>query len=514
MGETVLTRRPAPNVRWNVLVGVLCLTCLRLLTQGAPMQNVNPGPGLTSAVGFADRRLGFSAARNDCVPPAIDEFPADFMTQYQRLHQAGVTIHLLVSCYMFLAITLVCDNYFVPACEAISYRLGLQEHVAGATFMAGGSSIPELATAFIAVFFTQGDIGVSTIVGSATYNMLGIIGFSGIATGMVVYLSVWPIFRDCTFYALSIAILIAVISDGKVYWYEASMILLLYIVYIVAMVFDTRLQAAGFTLAQRLNLVHRFGTPESDREERTSLLSRGDKEDDLSQSSDSGYATPKIYTPEWLDSEPESFFEMPESDVRRIFWVLALPTSVLLYLTIPDCRQKRWRSWYPVSFVLSVAYIGGMAYLLVWMVTIIGYTFGIPDTVMGLTFLAIGTSLPDTVVSVLVARKGHGDMAVSNVVGSNIFDMFALGLPWFIQTVMAAPGSWITINSSGMLFTALSLLFGIVLVLAAVVLSGWQLNRRMGAACLAVYVLFAVLACLYETGVFGDFNPDICPIEA
>ena len=73
-----------------------------------------------------------------------------------------------------------------------------------------------------------------------------------------------------------------------------------------------------------------------------------------------------------LMSEPESFFEMPESDVKRIFWVLALPTSALLYLTVPDCRQKRWRSWFPVSFVLSVAYIGGMAYLLVWMVTIIG----------------------------------------------------------------------------------------------------------------------------------------------
>eukprot|EP00058_Branchiostoma_floridae_P008041 XP_002593529.1 hypothetical protein BRAFLDRAFT_88536 [Branchiostoma floridae] len=105
-------------------------------------------------------------------------------------------------------------------------------------------------------------------------------------------------------------------------------------------------------------------------------------------------------------------------------------------------------------------------------------------------------------------------MAVSNVVGSNIFDMFALGLPWFIMTVMVKPGSWITINSSGMLFTALSLLFGIVLVLAAVMLSGWQLNRRMGTACIAVYVVFALFACLYETGVFGDFNPDICPIEA
>lgn len=42
---------------------------------------------------------------------------------------------------------------------------------------------------------------------------------------------------------------------------------------------------------------------------------------------------------------------------------------------------------------------------------------------MGLTFLAAGTSIPDLITSVLVARKGFGDMAVSSSVGSNIFDV-------------------------------------------------------------------------------------------
>lgn len=43
--------------------------------------------------------------------------------------------------------------------------------------------------------------------------------------------------------------------------------------------------------------------------------------------------------------------------------------------------------------------------------------------VMGLTFLAAGTSIPDLITSVIVARKGFGDMAVSSSVGSNIFDV-------------------------------------------------------------------------------------------
>ena len=48
---------------------------------------------------------------------------------------------------------------------------------------------------------------------------------------------------------------------------------------------------------------------------------------------------------------------------------------------------------------------------------------GIPATVMGLTFLAAGTSVPDLITSVIVAKQGHGDMAVSSSIGSNIFDV-------------------------------------------------------------------------------------------
>ena len=74
---------------------------------------------------------------------------------------------------------------------------------------------------------------------------------------------------------------------------------------------------------------------------------------------------------------------------------------------------------------------------MVWMICLTGYTLGIPDTVMGITFLAAGTSVPDTIASVLVARNGYGDMAVSNSIGSNVFDIFlGLGLPWLLKTTI------------------------------------------------------------------------------
>lgn len=60
---------------------------------------------------------------------------------------------------------------------------------------------------------------------------------------------------------------------------------------------------------------------------------------------------------------------------------------------------------------------------MVWWAKEISVTMGIDDEIMGLTVLAAGTSIPDLITSVLVARKGYGDMAVSSSVGSNLFDI-------------------------------------------------------------------------------------------
>ncbi|KAG0722503.1 putative sodium/potassium/calcium exchanger CG1090 [Chionoecetes opilio] len=75
-------------------------------------------------------------------------------------------------------------------------------------------------------------------------------------------------------------------------------------------------------------------------------------------------------------------------------------------------------------------WIAAYSYLMVWMITVIGFTLGIRDTVMGLTLVAIGVSAPDAFSSLCVAKQGFGDMAMSNAIGSNVFDSLVHGLPW------------------------------------------------------------------------------------
>ena len=107
-----------------------------------------------------------------------------------------------------------------------------------------------------------------------------------------------------------------------------------------------------------------------------------------------------------------------------------------------------------LSFFCSVFWICVYSYVMVWMITVIGFTFGIPDTVMGLTFIAAGVSVPDALSGVAVVKEGHGDMAVSNAIGSNVFDiLMCLGIPWVLKTAVVHPGSEVKVVHKGEMVT-------------------------------------------------------------
>ncbi|KAH7984572.1 hypothetical protein HPB52_022293 [Rhipicephalus sanguineus] len=93
----------------------------------------------------------------------------------------------------------------------------------------------------------------------------------------------------------------------------------------------------------------------------------------------------------------------PRGGFSRLLWLVLLPLNTLLFITVPDC--KRHRSWFPLTFLMSTVHISLFSYLLVWTITIIGFTLGVSDNVMGLTFLSIGVTLPDVVASLLVVRR-------------------------------------------------------------------------------------------------------------
>merc|ERR1719188_83405 len=98
-------------------------------------------------------------------------------------------------------------------------------------------------------------------------------------------------------------------------------------------------------------------------------------------------------------------------------------------------------------FLVALTQIAWVSYVMVDAATRFGATVGIPPLFMGLVFLAAGTSIPDAFASMAAARRGEGDMAVSNALGSNIFDILCgLGLPWLIALLIGKPIVFLGVN--------------------------------------------------------------------
>ena len=166
-------------------------------------------------------------------------FPPDLFNEAQ-LRQGAVVLYVLGVIYMFVALAIVCDEFFVPSLDVIIEKLGISEDVAGATFMAAGGSAPELFTSVIGVFIAFSDVGIGTIVGSAVFNILFVIGMCALFSKTVLHLTWWPLFRDCTFYSVALITLILFFVDNFIMWWEALLLLFVYFLYVVFMKFNAQ----------------------------------------------------------------------------------------------------------------------------------------------------------------------------------------------------------------------------------------------------------------------------------
>ena len=109
---------------------------------------------------------------------------------------------------------------------------------------------------------------------------------------------------------------------------------------------------------------------------------------------------------------------------------------------------------------------------------------GLSEAVIGLTIVAIGTSMPELVTSVIAVRKGQGDVALGNVLGSNIFNILGvLGITALIQP-MTVPSEILALDIWVMCAAA------IVLIVFA--RTGWRIGRREGGAMLTCYLGYMV----------------------
>ena len=95
-----------------------------------------------------------------------------------------------------------------------------------------------------------------------------------------------------------------------------------------------------------------------------------------------------------------------------ILFILSLPIYIMYTLTIPRCDTEERRKWYLLSFFMAIFWIVAISFGMLECVELLGEILKINHFTMGLVVIAVGTSIPDALSSILVARDGFGDMAV------------------------------------------------------------------------------------------------------
>lgn len=189
----------------------------------------------------------------------------------------------------------------------------------------------------------------------------------------------------------------------------------------------------------------------------------------------------------------DTLMMLPDELQEQIMWVLSLPIYAALYYGIPKPTQKMFL----VTFCVALLWIAGFSFVLVYCVEIFGEAIlgggsGV-TVVMSFTVLAAGTSIPDLVSSMAVAKAGEGDMAVSSSIGSNIFDILVgLPVPWIIKIGLVERSTDYTvgIRSPYIALFVILLIFMVFCVICAVHFGGWQLNKKLGAVMAILYCIF------------------------
>lgn len=205
-------------------------------------------------------------------------------------------------------------------------------------------------------------------------------------------------------------------------------------------------------------------------------------------------------------------FWLPDEDVKTwakvlnaTLYILSVPillTNGLVWFgfdsltAMENDHQRRAAGAY--SFFMSLIVIAIYTFFMVFEAESFANTVGIDEAILGFTLLAAGTSTPDLLSSVLVARMGYGDMAVSSSIGSNIFDI-CVGIPIPSLIAMAVNKTPLAVETGAVGYSLAVIIAMVASLIAIIVWQDWKLTTRAAQAMIGLYFVFLLIIVLAES---------------
>jgi len=186
-----------------------------------------------------------------------------------------------------------------------------------------------------------------------------------------------------------------------------------------------------------------------------------------------------------LDGAASNYITRTDGLIFLLFFAIFLVYNIILSRNSPDEAEIEAKSYTYFKAILFIVLglvglvVGGR--LIVDSAVGIAQIFGMTERVIGLTIVSIGTSLPELATSVVAVRKKNVDIAIGNVVGSNIFNIFlVLGISTVVNSVPVPEASFVDI--------ALNIIAGLLLFVFVFTGKGRSLERWEGIVFLAIYI--------------------------
>ncbi|MGN0401410.1 MAG: calcium/sodium antiporter [Acetatifactor sp.] len=309
-------------------------------------------------------------------------------------------------------------DWFVDGAAGIAARLGISQLVIGLTIVAMGTSTPEAAVSISSALKGNADITIGNIVGSNILNILIILGLAA----MIVPLRVA---RSTIRYEIPYMILITFVllvlgyTGGEITFGEGIVLWVFYVIYL------------GYLYVVAKQHKNNLKKLQEQQEPIQGQLKKSKEQ-----------------------QEPQELEQQNTRQPHTSIGILMLQIAAGIFLVVLGS-----------SFTVDGA-------------TAIAQMLGISERFIGLTIVALGTSLPELVTSVNAAIKGNADIAIGNIVGSNIFNiLFIVGTTALITPVVFAPNFLID--------TLIAAVTGFLLLFASI--RNHRLTRGIGLLMLACY---------------------------
>ena len=188
-------------------------------------------------------------------------------------------------------------------------------------------------------------------------------------------------------------------------------------------------------------------------------------------------------------------FTRPMGFIMLAMFVAYIAANIHQMKNAPAEEHEEEEETMPLPRMLMLLVLGAVliamgANLLVDNGTLIAQALGVPESVIALTFVALGTSLPELVTAITSLIKGHSDLSLGNVVGANVFNLVLVSGVSVALAPFTVPQSATIFGMNSSLVLEIPVMIAVMLLLTAPALVKGKLSRVQGVALLVIYAVF------------------------